>query len=187
MAVYRSGVKKVATPLPTTATVIDPVSGLMTTEFQTFLLSLVEQTQQALDLGVILLAGGGVQPSAQLNDNLLSLEGFIMAASLVHAIKGVYAPAAPATFYTVPPNNKLQVTNGTLVSSSGTLQLMSVYFVPPGGVPGPDNAILYKQPIAAGASVAYPQMNHLLDAGTTIQVECNAPAVVSVQVSGALL
>lgn len=100
-------------------------------------------------------------------------------------IEGAQLTLAAATYYTAPANGKALLKKLTLTNTSAAAVTVTLHLVAAGGAAGVQNMLLKARSIAAGATYDCTEaVNHILEAGGTIQALASAATAVTIMASG---
>lgn len=98
-------------------------------------------------------------------------------------VQDVLLDDSPGVLYQAPANTRARFTSVTLCNTDSVARAVSIHLVKAGGGPGPENQVVKAYSMAAGESWTCPHLNHVLNAGDSLQAFADAPGVVSVYAS----
>jgi hypothetical protein len=101
-------------------------------------------------------------------------------------IEGAQLTVAAAVYYTAPANGKALLKKLTLTNTSAAAVTVTLYLVVAAGAAAAGNMLVQARSIAAGATYDCTEVvNHILEAGGTIQALASAATAVTIMASGA--
>lgn len=101
-------------------------------------------------------------------------------------IEGAQLTTSVATYYAAPANGKALLKKLTLTNTSAAAVTVTLHLVAAAGVAGVNNMPVDAHSIGAGATYDCTEVvNHILEAGGTIQALASAATAVTIMASGA--